>query len=654
MKYELHSGKKGILLDITSMKKLILISLIILRINTFLSGQEETEQARVAVIPPVNTIGNSQYDIIGTTIADTISVTLKLIGNYTVVPVSGAPEDQTISGLASIARELRLDNIIFGTTAEGADESIIFDVSVYDRATDSIIVTHQESAENYFDTFKAADNMVISIVESFSDTHVGWGTILLSNEGSPGAYDIYIDGTILGSSQSSLSNILIGNRNVQLKQDRPFGEFILLDETVNVEEEETVVVPFSIPSLLEAEEDRFQEIDKRIEEAWADSDRVLVEQQFALALTLLGDVSGSSGLKLLKDKYGEWLAAYNVDEIPEDLEPVLGEEEEEEKVVVVESTEGAKEPLRGRRIAGSAMLGLGALLSAGSLIDAVLSAESAYSVEESWNSYNEGSGNLDALYSVYQQDYNRYQTASILTYTFAGAGTALISSSLFLIPEEYLVLSGGGKVAAAAGIVLGAAGNVFHLMANNLRYRSEGLWEDYISATDGLDALYRSYEDTVQTYSAFRIASLSLWGAGLLSFGASFFLPGEVTPAAPTLADKLLLSAGVLLLSGGTVTASMANNYLLASDAAWEDYRNATSNLDSLYTTYTSTLNNYRLTTYLSYGLWGAGAAAILTSLIVPFREPDSVRLGKEKPVELSILPSGRGGLTVNIKGRLP
>ena len=45
---------------------------------------------------------------------------------------------------------------------------------------------------------------------------------------------------------------------------------------------------------------------------------------------------------------------------------------------------------------------------------------------------------------------------------------------------------------------------------------------------------------------------------------------------------------------------------------------------------------------------------AILTALIVPFRSKAVSNPDKERPVELSIEPSSTGGVTLQIKGRLP
>ena len=232
------------------------------------AAQEDTLKARVTVLPLTNEIGDSQYDVISRTITDTIELTLELLGSYTVVELSSPSGQLSVETLNQFARANRLDNVIFGETTRRADGTIVFDVSVYDRVENEIILGHQETAASFFDTFDAADAMVVSIVESFSDTHIGWGTIVLANEGTRGDFDIYVDGTYFGSSKKSLPNILIGPRKITLRQDRPFGEVTIAEEVIQVIEEETSIMIFSIDSVTPMETSGFGAIEQAIRNVW--------------------------------------------------------------------------------------------------------------------------------------------------------------------------------------------------------------------------------------------------------------------------------------------------------------------------------------------------------------------------------------------------
>jgi hypothetical protein len=225
-----------------------------------------------------------------------------------------------------------------------------------------------------------------------------------------------------------------------------------------------------------------------------------------------------------------------------------------------------------------------------------------------------GAGDID-----YEHFYNIYTTMAYSGYASGGAGGALSAVSLFL-GDSYL--SFGGKLTSAAGTLAFTAGNVISLMAANNAISNTRLYDDYLSAGDEATSttLYTAYENSFNTYQTQQYLSYIMWGAGgLLSIG-SYFIPGEQEAAASSFLEKIIAGAGYLALAGGNFTYSMALNQRFIAEDAWDDYMSATSSdaATELSQIYSNLYGSYQGLSYITYGLWGIGAAAIVTALLIP------------------------------------
>ena len=273
---------------------------------------------------------------------------------------------------------------------------------------------------------------------------------------------------------------------------------------------------------------------------------------------------------------------------------------------------------------------------------------------ESWDNYISAGENLDALYDDYSSAQSTYTVFGISSYSLWGLGAGAVPVSLFVLPGHTLGLSTLGKISFSAGVAFSVAGNLLALMAGNQQIDNISLWDNYISAGENLDALYDSYSSGYTTYSLFRILSYSLWGLSAAGLAGSFFLPGEKEALAPTLLDRILITAGMTLISIGNVTRSMALNSRAIMEERWNDYINAGENLDALYDDYNGAFTQYSIFTFLSYGLWAGGAAAVISSLFIPFGSAPAV-VKEERPVKLRLIPAVSGfniQLEFNPKGK--
>ncbi len=279
----------------------------------------------------------------------------------------------------------------------------------------------------------------------------------------------------------------------------------------------------------------------------------------------------------------------------------------------------------------------------------VLTVDNRHKTEDLYIEYLSASDNFDSLFSTYSDSYNYYKIGTLSVYGGYGGGFLLLSSGVFGFTGNPIRLSFLGKTGAALAAIAGAGGSVIQHIANVQKVKNRALWADYMEASENLDQLYNDYYAGFRFYSVSRITGYALWGAGAVLAAVSPILPGVKSPVADTFAGKLLLSAGALMIAGGNVTSGFAHSFLLESQNDFDNYFYASENLEELYDTYLGSFKEYRISSYVSYGLWTAGTVSILTSIFVPFRSRKA-RPGRERPVTLSAFPAPEG-LTLAIHG---
>lgn len=219
----------------------------------------------------------------------------------------------------------------------------------------------------------------------------------------------------------------------------------------------------------------------------------------------------------------------------------------------------------------------------------------------------------------YEHYYSLYERDLIISLASAGAGGLFMGSAVFT-GENYF--SAGGRLAAAGGMLCIAAGNLLSSMAGNSLAVSEKIYDDYQSAVGAsvIDDLFEEYNSYYEKYRAQRYISYSLWGVGAAARISSYFIPGEKTAEYSSPLAKILSAAGSIMIAGGNFSSTVAFNKLIRAEDAFETYQSAgiTEIVDSTWQEYENLQNQYELQTYISYGLWGLGAAAMVTSLFLP------------------------------------
>lgn len=239
-----------------------------------------------------------------------------------------------------------------------------------------------------------------------------------------------------------------------------------------------------------------------------------------------------------------------------------------------------------------------------------------------------------------------------------GAGI-LFTSSLFFFPDEQVTISIPGKIGLIAGLATVFAGNFFDFLSHGAYVESKNYAFDYENATSGASAVYDTYMAAYGTYGLASGLGLILKGVGGALTAASFILPGRKQPYFPSLLHKIMNAGGLLFITAGAVTKSIARNFVVQIPYAYEDYQNAGSNAAAAYEVYQDLNTAYTALTLTSYGLWIAGGSAIITALFLPAPSPSgggelSARSAEKNAnaASVSLLPVYNGnfgiGLTVS------
>jgi hypothetical protein len=213
---------------------------------------------------------------------------------------------------------------------------------------------------------------------------------------------------------------------------------------------------------------------------------------------------------------------------------------------------------------------------------------------------------------------------------------------MIFFPDDSLALSPAGKLVGTAALVLGVGGSLLHHIANIQTVENIDLYESYYSASENHDSLFLEYSSGLGRYRFGRIGGLILWGTSAAALTTSIFIPGVREPVLSSWLDRLLITAGVILITGGNLSSSFAHSYFMQAAEKYREYSGAGSNFDALFTSYQDLLKNYQLTTLLAYGGWTLGTAAIITALYVPFRTKSSPKPSKNK-AELLCFPTLTG-----------
>lgn len=266
-------------------------------------AQTPDDAVRVHIVPVINRTGEAQFDTVASTVTDTVSLTLRLLGSYrisrseptdaTAQAILSSAGDERLAALADLAAELPAENIVFGEVligapntdgsgrADGDDRGDLelprLRLAVYDRLSDTITVTGERRPNSLFDIFSATDELAAEVLSGFSGRRVAFGSIRIvprsaapmdtgedgdadSADGNPPAaadpvpYTVILDDEIVGENLRSLDLVLTGSHRLRVTAQVVGEEQILVDEEITVTEGSAVSVPVLVPAVDAADE----------------------------------------------------------------------------------------------------------------------------------------------------------------------------------------------------------------------------------------------------------------------------------------------------------------------------------------------------------------------------------------------------------------
>lgn len=273
------------------------------------AGAQEAERPRVGVVPPVNLSELAQYDAIAEVMYNTTELTLRLIGEYEVVELpADTPVD--LQGLLTLSLEQNLANVVLGRIDEQQGR-LVLEMSVFDTLAEEIVLTRVEEPDSLLAVFDSTDILVADLVQEFSGVPVGFGDLVLRNTGEPGSYQVFLDGSLLGSDLERVERILIGSRELEIRQERMFGEHTVLSQEAQIQTGESTTIEFAVPELLAREAQALEFLEREIgEQIETPRSEERVRELFANAAALLEDTSYSPTLADYQDRFAaleeEW------------------------------------------------------------------------------------------------------------------------------------------------------------------------------------------------------------------------------------------------------------------------------------------------------------------------------------------------------------
>ncbi|TVR51164.1 MAG: hypothetical protein EA426_20200 [Spirochaetaceae bacterium] len=245
-------------------KGLFVAIVIAIGVSTATYGVEDL-RPRVAILPVRNETGEPAYDAIMRTMGDTISLVLRLLGEYQVVEYGVGRAEALVprydvESLVPFAEGERVEDVVFGTADRDEFGRLRFTLSLFDSSAGEITVTQSETAFTIFDVFDVADEIVAAMLAEFSDIRIAYGSIELVRSGVAGRYTVYLNDTRINNPERTLQRILNGEYTLSIVQDRLSGETTVFAQDVLVLENRTTTVEFTIPEASDEEHALLAEI----------------------------------------------------------------------------------------------------------------------------------------------------------------------------------------------------------------------------------------------------------------------------------------------------------------------------------------------------------------------------------------------------------
>ncbi len=241
---------------------------VMLCLGTLLFGLDDY-RTRIAVLPMSNETGDAQYDAVCSTVTDTVALVLRFLDDYLVSTSDDDPDLERynaadVDAVKTISEESVYDEILYGNAETTDSGGFKFTLSIYNRSKEAVIIQEEVTAETLLDIFNAADEITLALISHISDIHVGFGSIELIQESGKGFYQVYLDSKRVRNPKKLFKTVLNGSYTLTIHQERMKGDTVVFEKTVEVYEDQTTKVLFSIPPATEEDWDYLEELKNNI------------------------------------------------------------------------------------------------------------------------------------------------------------------------------------------------------------------------------------------------------------------------------------------------------------------------------------------------------------------------------------------------------
>ena len=209
------------------------------------------ELPHVAITGFANRTGDAAFDIPSGTAADSLILTLKLLGAYRVfVPgeLAALPAELTDDALRPWCEANGYDYCIYGAITRGSGSTQKYQLRVFDRSKGKTSITENAKGESALDVFSVSDELAGAVIDSVTGRHVGYGSVNFLVQGPIEDCVALLDGIPVGSDLSSLSRIVAGTHRLSVSKKGAAGRAPFVDQEFEVAEGQDIRVDVIIPA----------------------------------------------------------------------------------------------------------------------------------------------------------------------------------------------------------------------------------------------------------------------------------------------------------------------------------------------------------------------------------------------------------------------
>lgn len=184
--------------------------------------------------------GEAQLQTVSAVVTDTVALSLRLMGEYTVIRSPGEARDGSV------------DRIVGGECIRDPDGTIRFRLHLSEERGAAPLFEGEHEAESLFDVFEVADAAVLSVLEAINRRTVRFGTVRLVPSRDGVAYGATLNGenlaaAVIGTYENR--RIVEGGYDLVVSSDGVTGAVPVYRTTVTVVAAEPTVVDVDIPDV---------------------------------------------------------------------------------------------------------------------------------------------------------------------------------------------------------------------------------------------------------------------------------------------------------------------------------------------------------------------------------------------------------------------